>query len=204
MSPERVEAYLGVLKQVGLMPVASRPAQPVDFATVDGLVLCGGTDVNPALYGEKPGPRTEAPDHARDAMERGMVDAALARGLPILGICRGLQLLNVSLGGTLDQHIEEHSADYEGPAEHDVHLVSGTRLAAIYGKTTHRVNSRHHQAALQTGQGLVVAARDDDGVIEAVEHTGVRFVVGVQWHPENRFEQDHALFAAFAAEVRLS
>jgi len=170
----------------------------------DGLVLMGGVDVNPALYGEPPDPLTEEPDDARDRLEYALIATALARDLPILGICRGLQILNVQQGGSLVQHIEGHRVRTEdrGLPAHSVEIMPETHLAVIAGsKLKWKVNSRHHQAAARLGNGLVVSARDPrDGTIEAIEKPDKRFVVAVQWHPENQSDMAK-LFCAFAAAL---
>ena len=170
----------------------------------DGLVLMGGVDVNPALYGETRGPRTEEPEDARDELECALIAVALARDLPILGICRGLQILNVQQGGSLVQHIDGHQVRTEnlGLPAHSVGIAPGTHLAVIAGsKLKWKVNSRHHQAAARLGSGLVVSARDPrDGTIEAIEKPDQRFVVAVQWHPENQSDMAK-LFCAFAAAL---
>jgi len=169
-----------------------------------GLVLMGGVDVNPALYGETPGPLTEQPDDDRDKLEYALIAAALDRDLPVLGICRGLQILNVQQGGSLVQHIPGHRVrtDDLGLPAHSVEIAPDTHLAVIAGsKRKWNVNSRHHQAAARLGSGLVVSARDPrDGTIEAIEKPDRRFVVAVQWHPENQSDMAK-LFCAFAAAL---
>jgi putative glutamine amidotransferase len=172
-----------------------------------GLLLMGGSDVNPDLYGEERDPETEEPDDDRDAIELWLLADALSRNLPILAICRGMQLLNVAHGGTLIQHlqpVEKHqvrSADKSLPV-HPIKIVPGTILSRIAGARLD-TNSRHHQAVGKVGGGLLVSARSDDGVIEAIERPDKPFVVGVQWHPED--QPDHLpLFQAFAASISSS
>jgi putative glutamine amidotransferase len=161
---------------------------------VDGLLLTGGDDVDPALYGEAPHPTYDVSEPGRDAFEIDLVRRALEKDLPVLAICRGLQVLNVALGGTLIQDIPSEPAtllqhDAEGPPTtlaHTVAVTPGSCLAALVGPDeTRAVNSRHHQAVRALGQGLVVTATSPDGVIEAAEVPTARFCVGVQWHPEN-------------------
>ena len=172
-----------------------------------GLLLMGGADVNPDLYGEDRAPETDEPDDDRDAIELWLLADALSRNLPILAICRGMQLLNVAHGGTLIQHlqpVEKHqvrSADKSSPV-HPIKIVPGTILARIAGARL-EVNSRHHQAVGKVGGGLLVSARSDDGLIEAIELPDRPFVVGVQWHPEDQPEH-LPLFQAFAAAVSAS
>ena len=183
------------------------PPQPVDDGIaarvldgLDGLVITGGKDVDPASYGQQPHPSTDPPRHDRDAWEFMLLAGALRRGLPVLGICRGAQVLNVAFGGSLHQHLP----DVVGHTGHQpvnavfstvtVHTVPGTRLAAVIGDASD-VQCYHHQAIAELGDGLIVSARDGDGVIEAVELPGERFVLAVQWHPEERLD-DLRLFAA--------
>lgn len=156
---------------------------------VGGLVLVGGDDVDPRLYGQAPGPHSGLIDPARDAFELRMLRGAIARGIPVLAICRGMQLLNVARGGTLIQHLAAGEGESHGshvyPRQtrvHDVVTEAGSILREQYGPAV-RVNSFHHQAVDALGEGVVVTARAADGVIEGVEVTGHR-VVGVQWHPE--------------------
>ena len=125
-------------------------------------------------------------------MEVALLQGALERDLPVLAICRGMQMLNVALGGTLAQHIEGHRCPGQANA-HGLTIAAGSRLEGILGT---EVNSRHHQCVERLGDGLVVVARAPDDVVEAVEFPGKRFVVGVQWHPEDGAE-DWKLFAAF-------
>jgi putative glutamine amidotransferase len=182
------------------------PPQPVDDAIaervidgLDGLVITGGRDVDPAAYGQAPHQSTDQPARDRDAWEFALLRGALARGLPVLGICRGAQVLNVALGGTLHQHLP----DVVGHARHQlgnavfstssIRTVPGTRVAALLGEST-EAQCYHHQAIAELGTGLVATAWDPDGVIEAVERPGDEFVLAVQWHPEERLD-DLRLFA---------
>lgn len=183
------------------------PPQPVDDSIadrvldgLDGLVLTGGRDVDPAAYGQAPHPRTEQPARDRDALEFALVRRALDRGLPILGICRGAQVLNVALGGTLHQHLPEvvgHGWHQAGNAVFNtsaITTVPGTRVASLIGPST-EAQCYHHQAIADLGAGLIASAWDRDGVVEAVEIPGdEQFVVAVQWHPEERLD-DLRLFA---------
>jgi putative glutamine amidotransferase len=182
------------------------PPQPVDdeiaervLAGLDGLVITGGKDIDPARYGQAPHPETDDPRHDRDAWEFALIARALERGLPVLGICRGAQVLNVVLGGTLHQHLPDvvgHTRHQPGNAvfsESRVRIVPGTRLAALIGEHSDE-QCYHHQAIAELGSGLVVSGRDAEGVIEAVELPGDSFVLAVQWHPEERLN-DLRLFA---------
>lgn len=202
--------YEEALLRAGIEPVLVSPGDEIP-EDVSGLVLMGGSDVNPALYDGIRKSETEDADDARDQLECALIQDALNRDLPVLAICRGLQILNVQHGGTLIQHLdttERHrrrTPDKAQPA-HQVVVMPGTRLAAIAGEPlTLDVNSRHHQAIKKLGEGLVVSARDpEDDVIEAVERSDKRFVIGVQWHPENqsaRDERQAKLFQAFAKSL---
>ncbi len=202
-----VEPYVDALRLVGVEPVLSASNNPASLDEGSGLLLTGGVDVNPALYGEAPHPETEPPDDERDAVELRLIAEALERDLPLFAICRGLQILNVQHGGTLIQHLAplarhcRRPPDRDRPA-HQVHLQPNTLLASIAGTDTWDVNSRHHQAVNRVGEGLVVSAADaEDGIIEALERTGKRFVLAVQWHPENQAlvgPEQRKLFQSFA------
>ncbi len=206
---EKIGPYADALREVGIEPVFITPdTAPNTFEGVDGLVLSGGTDLNAGLYGQTRDLLSEEPDDARDAMEVRLLREALARDVPVFAICRGMQLLNVvHRGGTLIQHIEGHAvrtADLGAPA-HSVSVERGTLLSSILGSGLVPVNSRHHQAVSQIGEGLVVTARSGDGVVEAIESPGARFVLGVQWHPENQiyaFAGQRQLFEVFAETLR--
>ena len=189
------------------------PPQPVDPGVadrvldgLDGLLITGGKDVDPAAYGQQPHPATDEPGGARDAWEFTLLDAALRRELPVLGICRGAQVLNVALGGTLHQHLPDvlgHTGHRAGNAVFSrlpVRTEPGTRLAALVGESVD-VQCYHHQAVAEVGQGLVVSAWDNDGVIEALELPGEGFVLAVQWHPEESLD-DLRLFSAIVEAAR--
>jgi putative glutamine amidotransferase len=172
---------------------------------LDGLLLAGGADVGPERYAAAPHPRTVSrPD--RDAGELALLGAALRADLPVLGVCRGMQLLTVAAGGSLNQHLPEtcgHERHQPAPGrygDHPVTVVEGSRLHAILGPAPH-VNSYHHQAVVDPGT-LAVTAHADDGVIEAVEDPARRFVLGVQWHPEEL--TDPRLFEAFVEAARIT
>jgi putative glutamine amidotransferase len=185
--------YRKALEGVGVQAVE-------DAATLvglDGLMLAGGTDVDPALYGAVTHPETGDPDRDRDGIEVRLVREAVARDLPVLAICRGLQMMNVAQGGSLVQHIERHRCPELRDA-HPITIEAGSRLQSILRGGEFFVNSRHHQCADRVANGLAVVGRAEDGVIEALEMPGKRFVVAVQWHPEDRGDgPDGKLFAAF-------
>jgi putative glutamine amidotransferase len=164
---------------------------------LSGLVLTGGSDVDPAIYGKPRHPKTLPPDLDRDRLEIDLLHEALRLRLPVLAICRGLQLVNVALGGTLNQHIEGHRLPGI-PEVHPVIVAPASRLAAIFGEAECVVNSRHHQSVDRVADGLMVSARAPDGIVEALELPGTRFLLAVQWHPEDRIDgPDGKLFKAF-------
>jgi putative glutamine amidotransferase len=172
-----------------------QPDQVLDL--IDGLVLTGGADIDPAFYGQEPHAETVDTVPERDQFEIALVNAAIERDLPVLGICRGMQLINVAREGTLRQHLPEHFGhgehrrvlgSFDG-AEHDVRLFEGTLAARAAGETEHETRSHHHQGIDRLGEGLVVSGRSTlDDLAEAIEWDGTpparRFVLGVQWHPE--------------------
>jgi putative glutamine amidotransferase len=192
-----VARYESALREVGIEPVRISPDDPRSLDLLDGLLLTGGADVNPALYGDQRHPKTEDPDDPLDELEMGLLRDALSAGLPVLAICRGMQLFNVFHGGTLIQHLDSHDSP---DALHSIQIVPNSWLAAIIGEGEHAINSRHHQAVARVGDDLIVSARSSDGVIEALERPGKAFAVAVQWHPEDRIlvsDADRKLFQAF-------
>jgi gamma-glutamyl-gamma-aminobutyrate hydrolase PuuD len=199
--PGKVGPYADAVRMAELEPVLMAPAGPPSLAGLDGLVITGGCDIDPARYGETAHAATSAPDPARDAMEASLIEQALAADLPILAICRGMQMLNVVRGGTLRQDIPGHKVK-ELDDVHTVAIRMGSRLESILGSGELWVNSRHHQAVGRVGAGLLVSAKAPDGTVEALEDPKRRFVLAVQWHPEERAARnrsDRTLFAAFAA-----
>jgi gamma-glutamyl-gamma-aminobutyrate hydrolase PuuD len=202
--------YAEALRMAGLDPVLVSPEDPRGLEGNFGLLLTGGTDVNPTLYGQRPDPRTQVPDDARDALESSLLREALERDLPVLAICRGMQLLNVVHGGTLVQHLEGHSVRTPDPAQpiHDVIVTPNTLLGAILGQGPHPVNSRHHQSIGQAGACLIPTAWSTaDRVVEGLERPDRRFVAAVQWHPEDQARVDATqrhLFECFAGAIEIA
>ncbi|MCX3059771.1 gamma-glutamyl-gamma-aminobutyrate hydrolase family protein [Streptomyces beihaiensis] len=156
---------------------------PSVVSRLDGLIVAGGPDVDPSVYGARRDPRTGPAAEERDAWEIALIRAALTSGTPLLGICRGMQLLNVALGGTLRQHIDGHVEATGVFGRHTVTPVPGTRYGDLVPEPTD-VPTYHHQAVERLGSGLVASAHAADGTVEAVELPGMAWVMGVQWHPE--------------------
>ncbi|MEX5727331.1 putative glutamine amidotransferase [Rhodovulum iodosum] len=188
----------------GVRWVAGRPA---DLDDVDGLIIGGGDDISPDLYGGQLIASARL-DTARDAMERRLVEGAMARGKPVLGICRGAQMINVALGGTLDQDAYgTYTASrkvWTVLPKKTVTVCDGTRLDEIAGDGPMRVNALHSQAVKDLGTGLRVAAHDEGGMIQSVERLTDPFALGVQWHPEHLFyaRRQRALFRALVTAAR--
>jgi len=176
---------------VPLSPAHGAPALERLLDTVDGLVLSGGEDIDPARYGQAPHAALDTVSTERDAMEFAVLEGALRRRLPVLAICRGLQLLNVAWGGTLIQDLPSQRPDALDHRQrtaidstcHDVTVEPGSALHSAAGAEAMRVNSFHHQAVDSLANGLRAVAWAEDGVIEGVE-AAEDWVVGVQWHPE--------------------
>ncbi len=179
------------------------------FYGLSGLILIGGNDYSPSLYGEKPGTNLDLAHPIRQAFDIRLVKHCLEQtSIPLLGICAGMQILNIGLGGSLIQDIESHAtagAIQHRPinaidcnmASHEVMLERDSLLHNIYGASQIRVPSSHHQAVQTLGRGLKVSARASDGVIEAIELPKRLFTVGVQWHPERDITNHNLLFEAF-------
>ena len=175
---------------------------------LDGLMLAGGADVDPAVYGADAHPETHGTRAERDTFEVALARRALERDLPFLGICRGMQVMNVALGGTLIQHLPESHGHHEhrrvpgsfDGAEHDVRLAAGSLAARAAGEEHHETRSHHHQGVDRIGDGLQVSGWSElDELPEAVELADRRFALGVQWHPEA--DPASGLIAALVAEA---
>jgi len=201
--------YADMVAAGGGQPVLLPPTPGIGgvLARLDGLVLSGGGDIDPARYGATRDPQTDAANPARDDAEIELTRQALATGLPLLGICRGLQVVNVALGGTLHQHLlalvghDGHSPEARGYGSHKVSVAAGSQLAGILGRTEAAVPTHHHQAVGRLGDGLVPTAWTDDGTVEAVELAEPEsFMIAVQWHPEAG--DDLSLFTALATAAQ--
>lgn len=197
----KMEDYLESVRRAGGEPIEVMAGSEVPehlLARVSGLLLTGGGDIDPALYGEPAHPAFQAAETGRDEYEIALARAAVAHGVPLLAICRGMQVLNVAMGGTLFQDIPsqitgalEHAVPQpRAHIAHEVWVSEGSVLAALLadhmedGETCH-VNSRHHQSVRNAAAGFEITATAPDGVIEAMERPGGAFCVAVQWHPEN-------------------
>jgi len=216
--PERVylnASYVNAVQQAGAVPVPIPPQ--LDRATraelwerLDGVVLTGGGDINPARFSEPAHPTVSDVSDSRDDLETDLVHWCLEHGRPLFAICRGIQVLNVALGGSLcqdiadeiDTHIVHDQKEPRSRPTHEVRIAADSRLHAISRALELSVNSFHHQAIKRLGHGLREVAWAPDGVIEGVEmDDGNRFVIGVQWHPEELVDHDIAARNLFASLV---
>jgi len=195
--------YVDAVRASGGLPVhlpfSADPAEYLD--RLDGLVLSGGADVDPARYNAAPDADLGAVEHERDDFELTLAEFAIERSMPTLGICRGHQVLNVAAGGTLNQHVPEQ-ARYESAPDAEVHRAvfdAGSIVHSVYGESL-PINSFHHQTIDEIGDGIRIVGRDGDhGNIEAIEFEG-KPIVGVQWHPE-MFRQQDPIFDWLIAEA---
>ncbi|MEU4017427.1 gamma-glutamyl-gamma-aminobutyrate hydrolase family protein [Microbacterium sp. NPDC028030] len=205
------EQYLtGVTASGGialLLPPQDPDAADAAISGMDGLILSGGADVAPELYGAERHPLTDPARVDRDAWELALFRAAERRRMPVLAICRGLQLVNVARGGTLQQHLPESLGTERYRlgggvfAENDIEVTDDTALAGVLGAGDARVHSYHHQGIERLGEGLIAAARSDDGLVQAFVDTSGGHVVGIQWHPEENAE-DRRLFEDLVSQAR--
>lgn len=206
--------YVDALRRAGAVPVVV-PPQPENarelIDSLDGILLAGGYDCDPAVYGQETHPTVEPMDVRRQENDLSLARIARERGIPTLGICLGVQVMNVAAGGTLIQDIDsehqteiEHVSDPEDRARHDVLVEADTRLGKILGAREFNVNSSHHQAIREVGSGLRITAHAPDGIIEGLEDPKHPFYVGVQWHPEDMPSEDSArrIFGAFVEAAK--
>jgi gamma-glutamyl-gamma-aminobutyrate hydrolase PuuD len=203
---ERTGYYLDSLEMAGARcQLVEEKKLPAD---AQGLLLMGGVDVNPKLYGERRGPLTDKPQDERDMQEMRLLQDALERDVPVLAVCRGHQLLNVAMGGSLLQNIEDAGHKWHNDGEsnwHEIAFDQTGRLVGVYGPDV-RVNSRHHQGITRNrlAEGLRPVAASHDDFVEAMESDTHRWVAGVQWHPERPEirEESLPLFRAFVGACR--
>ncbi len=200
--------YVRAVERAGGRPLLVPPSPDGVEETLDaldGVIFSGGSDLDPELYGQEAHPETTGVVADRDRAELALLEAALARDMPVLAICRGSQVLNVARGGDLVQHLPEVVGDEKHKhtpgvfADHDVSVERETRLGAVLGGEHAPVKSHHHQGFGRVGEGLRVAARAEDGTVEAVEDPSARFALGVLWHPEAG--EDMKLFEALVEEA---
>ncbi|MCP4167545.1 MAG: gamma-glutamyl-gamma-aminobutyrate hydrolase family protein [Chloroflexi bacterium] len=208
--------YWFCIELAGGEPISLSPAATADIETrldrIDGLLLTGGGDLHPRLYGQPiNGAATESIRTDRDEMELALTAAAMERGMPILGVCRGIQVLNVALGGTLTQDWEGHTGkenSFDAPKPHAVSIRERSLLDQVLAcGSTVTVNSYHHQAICDhdLASQLIATGISADGVIEAVEHVVQPWLLGVQWHPERLYElgpEHRRLFVEFVKAAR--
>src|SRR3954449_129602 len=182
---------------------ADAPDQLLDM--LDGLILAGGADLDPASYGAEPHPETRGSNADRDRFELALARSALERDMPVLGICRGMQMLNVACGGTLQQHLDEVATHRHTPGvfgDHEVELDAGSLAARAAGREGVAVRSHHHQGLDRVGDGLAVTGRSpDDGIVEAVELPERQFALGVLWHPEE--DEQSRIIGSLVEEARM-
>ena len=211
--------YVRSVETAGGLPLVLAPGTPEDAPVLldhlDGLLLTGGADIDPGLYGESRHQSVTRVFPERDALELALCREALGRDMPLFAICRGHQVLNVATGGTLIQDLPsqwkgaasvDHDPDVErwSPA-HEVRILPGTRLREILGRDRVAVNSFHHQAVKKAGRSAVVSAYSEgDDVVEAIEVPGRRLALGVQWHPEAFWDKDGRFQPLFEALVQAS
>ena len=206
--------YINAIERAGGTPIGLPMVKDdsciADFLSlIDGLLLSGGVDVDPQLYGEEPLPAQGKIDVARDRVEMLLTCKAIEMDLPILAICRGIQTLNVAAGGTLYQDVSmasnavlKHSQNApRSYATHTIDVQAGSRLLNILGQSPIRVNSFHHQAVKKAAPEFIISAVARDGVIEGIENAHHSFVIGVQFHPEHMCENTPPIASLFAAFV---
>lgn len=209
-------AYIHAVERAGGVPVLIPLYEDLSLLDtllprLDGLLLSGGADIEPARYGEEPHPLVDEPDKILDEIELFLASWAVQEDIPTLGVCRGMQVLNVALGGTLYQDIDdlrpgslrhsrrEHPRDF---IAHTVEVQPGSHMEQALGTRSVKVNSLHHQAVNKPGNGVVISGHAEDGVAEMLELPGNRFILAVQYHPEEIYLKDAPSASLFQAFVR--
>ncbi len=219
---ELSSTYALAIEKAGGIPfllhhTANPTTQAAYMNLIDGLLIPGGNDLDPSLYGQPPHPTMRPMDSLREKFDLAMLALAQARNMPVLGICLGCQAMNVQRGGSLHQYLPEVARDHPishagNPALstdknvwHNVSLSQGSKLRAILNSDQLTVNSRHRQAVDRLGTGLTACAASSDGVIEAIEDKSLKFWIGVQWHAETLIDPPHTeLFNAFIAAAAIN
>ena len=206
--------YIRAIEEFGGIPRILYPGvSNSEFADIDGLLLTGGGDIHPDNFDQAWHPSLKYVNEARDELELPLCREKIEADLPVFGICRGIQVMSVAMGGSLYQDVPSQIIDplthpAKGPeqdSEHEIEIETDSRLSKIVGKSADEVNSAHHQAVDQRGEGFRITARSEDGVIEAMENPSKKFVLGVQYHPERMIQTDEfrehrrKLFEAFIA-----
>ncbi len=209
------QAYIDAVEEAGGVPiliplVSQKTTVQKILAVLDGLLLTGGGDIDPGLFGQEPHPALKVVDVGKDRLENLLLAEALKKDYPILGICRGMQIMNVVAGGTLLQDIPSSGpsriqhlqrATAPGPS-HTITIQKGSLLEKALGRLTLRVNSYHHQAVENLAPGFQATATAPDGIVEAIESERHTFAMGVQFHPEMMFRDFPVFHALFRALVR--
>jgi len=208
------ENYMKALLKAGSIPLVlpfAKGAVEINeiLAHIDGLMLTGGTDVDPELFGEEPEPGLQKVDPKRDRFEKMLILEALQKDLPIFAICRGNQMLNVAAGGTLYQDIfslpnvlQHHQNAPRNHQSHHIQIYPGTQLSKLVTGQRWKVNSFHHQSVKDPAPGFQISAVSADGVTEAIESQQHQFVIGVQWHPSDLVDKDPNAAQLFASFVQ--
>ena len=211
--------YIRAIKKFKGIPRILYPGVPdSEFADINGLLLTGGGDIHPDFFNQKKHKETYNICQVRDELEIPLCREKIEANIPVFGICRGIQVMSVAMGGSLYQDVPSQFIDplthpakgNKEDSKHEIEIEHGSRLIKIVGKSTDEVNSAHHQAVDEIGEGFVVTARSEDGVIEAMENPSKKFVLGVQYHPERMIQTDEfrehrrKLFEAFIAAASSS
>ncbi len=204
--------YIHAIEEHGGIPRILYPSvADSEYTNIDGLLLTGGGDIHPDHFGQEWHPSLKYVNEERDKLELPLCREAIEADLPVFGICRGIQIMSIAMGGSLYQDVPSQFEDplthpaksYGDDSQHEIEIAPNSRLSKLVRKSADEVNSAHHQAVDEIGEGFVVTARSEDGVVEAMEDPSKRFVLGVQYHPERMIktpefrEHRRKLFEAF-------